>query len=187
MNPRSIRLTRRGVLLLAGGAIALPLALTSRDAGATIQWCKRDPIISFDGRVASIFVAAPADGVALVSEPVRVFVTVPRGHDDQASAHSNDNAAAHWRKHPLSSGVEVVLLSTDEGFGMGYDVHFKESVHLEHTADGHIEVKVAIYVATANERDDFPVLLEWQPESVGEVTASTEGTANRWVSLRTTI
>jgi hypothetical protein len=73
----------------------------------------------------------------------------------------------------------------DLGFGKGEEVTFQESAKLKATEDG-IEVVVKVMVPASE--DDMPVRVEFAPRVVGVLQpASAEGTANEWVTLRTSL
>jgi hypothetical protein len=148
---------RRAPVLAALVVVGLVLALTAHDAGATRGWCKSDPIVLIDGRLADIFVSAPLDAPLKVTGPTRVVVTVP-------------------------VGVAADLVISDLGFGKGEEVSFAASSELRKTAKG-TEVKVAVYVPATD--GAMPVAVEFAPRLVGILApVRAEGTANEWVSLR---
>jgi hypothetical protein len=151
------RATRRAVgSALALGAVAL--ALTARPALAGRAWCRTDPVVSIDGTLVDIFVAGPLRAPLVAKGPNQVVVSVP-------------------------IGVEAFLAIADPGFGKGTDVIFKESSKLRRTQGG-IEVKVRVFVPTTERK--MPVRVEFAPRIVGILDPDTvDGTANRWVPLKT--
>ncbi len=147
------------VLALVLALVVLALA-PARDTAAAVQWCRTDPVVSIGGDVADIFVAAPFDAPLKVTGPNQVVVVVP-------------------------NGVPAHLVLKDLGFGKGEEVTFQESAKLKATEDG-IEVVVKVMVPASE--DDMPVRVEFAPRVVGVLQpASAEGTANEWVTLRTSL
>ena len=134
----------RGPLL---GLLVVVFLHPSQGAGALIEWCRSDPVVEIGGRRMHVYVAGPGDLLEAVTGPTVVEVTVP-------------------------VGVPVVLVSTDGGFGRGWDVRFAESDALRLTSGG-IEVRVRTAVpANAN----LPVKTEvtnGQGVVLAEVTGAT--------------
>lgn len=123
-------------------------------------WCRSDPAVMIGGRVADIFVSAPLHAPLVVTGPTHIVVTVP-------------------------SGVDAVLIASGPGFGRGEIVEFAESPSLAVTSDG-IEVRIKAFVSATDE--NMPVLVELAPQIVGILAPATaEGTANKWVSLKSSI
>jgi hypothetical protein len=138
---------------------ALLLALQVQGATAGLGWCRSDPVVTIDGRLADIFVSAPLDAPLKVTGPTKIVVTVP-------------------------VGVEARLVLADLGFGKGEEVSFAQSRALKKTATG-IEVQVAVYVPATD--GTMPVKVEFAPGLLGLLRpASAQGTANAWVVLNTT-
>ncbi|MDP9369255.1 MAG: hypothetical protein M3Q03_13435 [Chloroflexota bacterium] len=148
----STRLTRRSVVLL----VAL-VALQVQSASASVRWCRTDPVVTIDGRVADIFVSAPLSAPLKVNGATEIVVTVP-------------------------VGVSAELVLAGPGFGRGEEVRFAESGALRNGPGG-IEVDITVYVPA---RDDaMPVRVEFADRLVEFLTpARAEGTANAWVTLR---
>ena len=159
------RLTRRTVgrgLLLAG----LLFPVVARGTLAGRAWCRTDPVVSINGELADVFVAGPPEAPLLVNGANEIVVTVP-------------------------DGVKKQLVLNDLGFGQGNTVSFKTSSRLRVTRSG-VEVKVAVRVPVDDSKlpdydGPMPVRVEFAPRVVGILSpASAEGTANQWVTLRTT-
>ena len=102
------------------GLLAVLFLINAQSAGAIITWCKSDPIVEIDGKRMHVYVSGPTDLLAEVTGPTMVEIQVP-------------------------TGVPVSLVSTDPGFGYGWDVRFAESDKLRVTERG-IEVRVSTYV-----------------------------------------
>ncbi len=92
------------------------LVWSAGEVTASRVWCRTDPVVSIDGQLADIFVAAPLR----VTGPNRVLVMVP-------------------------VGVDAELVATDLGFGQGTNVAFAESAALRTTARG-FQVRIRVYV-----------------------------------------
>jgi hypothetical protein len=154
---RPILLGRVLVAVLVVGAI---LGQVAPSAGAMRMWCRTDPVVAIDGDLADVFVSGPLEAPTLVTGPNQIVITVPEG-------------------------VHAKLVASTLGFGFGEVVTFEESRRLRATARG-IELKVAVYVPATD--DAMPVLVEFAPRIVGILQpASAEGTANAWVTLRTSL
>ncbi len=140
-------LVLRGPLL---GLLAMLFLLNGQSAGAILEWCKSDPVLDIGGKRAHVYVSSPVDVLAAVTGPTVVEITVP-------------------------VGVPVQLVSTDEGFGYGWDVRIAESDKLQVTKQG-IEVRVRTYVpATATLMVRTEVT-----DGGGGVLATIAGTTNTW-------
>lgn len=147
------------LVVLSIVALTLLMGPLAQNAGASKAWCRTDPVVVIDGYVADIFVSGPLDAPMLVTGPTEIVVTVPRG-------------------------VDAWLLVADPGFGRGVNVRFDESASLRSTSEG-VEVKVEVLVPASEE---MPILVEVAPRVVGLLRpAAAEGTANRWLSLKTSV
>ena len=152
------RLGKRMALAVALFLVGSALALAD-PAAAIRNWCRTDPVVSIDGELADVFVSAPAEAPTLVTGPNRIVVRLP-------------------------AGVRATLVASDLGFGKGTAVSFDEAKRLRVTDRG-IEVEIEAYVPATD--DAMPVRVEFAPRAVGILwPASAEGTANEWITLRTT-
>jgi hypothetical protein len=109
--------------------------LVAAPAGAGLQWCPRDPIVSLSGQTIQIWVAIPEDDQAAVTGPIEVQITTPRG-------------------------VSQEVLFTDEGFnGFGETVEFRERGRLRDD-EMNVGLRVRVpYDPRMVEGRDLPVLL----------------------------
>jgi hypothetical protein len=149
---------RRPSLVPALALVVLAFVLAAPGAAAVKGWCKTDPVIMVDGQIADVFVSAPLYAPLKVTGPTQIVVTVP-------------------------VGVDAWLVASDLGFGRGEVVTFAESSDLQRTATG-VEVEVAVYVPATTA---MPVRVEFAARLLGILApAWAEGTANAWVSLKTT-
>ncbi len=73
----------------------------------------------------------------------------------------------------MAPGVPVTLVSTDQGFGHGWDVRFAESASLNGSGGG-TKVRVSTYVPADA---DLPVMMQVTDGS-GAVLAEVTGTTN---------
>jgi hypothetical protein len=147
------------------GLLAVLLALQVNSAGAGIGWCSRDPVFELGGRRGHVYVSSPQTMLDAASGPIQVVVTVPKG-------------------------VEARLISTDEGFGYGYKVSFKEINKWkiypdEGDADGdgfteQLPVRVAVRAPARGEA--LPVVAEFVAR--GATASVAEGMSNEWIVLR---
>ena len=122
------RLLVRGPLL---ALLAVLFLLHAQSAGALIEWCARDPVVDIGGTTMKVYVSAPVDILETVTGPTVVEITVP-------------------------TDVPITLISTDDGFGLGWDVRLAESDKLRVTDRG-IEVRVRTYVPA---NASLPVITE---------------------------
>ena len=157
LGPASYRGTGRWSLCCALMISMLAFALTVPSASAGIGYCKVDPVVVIDGRLADIFVGVPFQDLLKVTGPTEVVVTTP-------------------------VGVDGDLAIATAGFGYGEIVHFEESHSLNVTSEG-IEVRIKVRVPASS--DAMPVLVEFAPRVVGILNPTVaEGNANEWISLR---
>lgn len=151
------RSTRRRSVNCALAFSILALALAVPGAGAGPGWCRTDPVVLINGRVADIFVSARFDDLTKVTGPTEIVISTP-------------------------VGVDAELAIATLGFGHGEKVRFEESESLKVT-QGRIEVRIKVRVPARS--DAMPIRVEFAPHVVGvlEPTQS-EGNANEWISLR---
>ena len=155
------RRTRRDAVRLLGlAALALPVALRPRAAGAIHGWCRIDPIVQIDGQTADAFLSSHDEMRQLATGPAKLVFTVP-------------------------TGVPAKLIATDPGFNRkGYDVRFAESDKLRNAA-GALEVRVEVYAPALDGPDGpLPVRVDFVPRGNGRLApGQAEGRANEWVRL----
>jgi hypothetical protein len=128
--------------------------LHASGADATIEWCRSDPVVDIDGQQIYVYLSGPVDLLEAATGPNVVEIQVP-------------------------PGVPVTLVSTDQGFGYGWDVRLVESVSLNGNDRG-ISVRVRTYVPA---NIDLPVLTQVTDGS-GTVLAEVIGTTNHRDTLR---
>jgi len=157
---RSARsLTRRRFTRLLGlSVLALPAALKPRGADA-IGWCRRDPVLTVDGKTGHFFVSAPEEILSSVTGPNRYRVYYP------------------------SAATSVAITSTENGFGRGESTSVSNRSWLAKTARG-CEIEIRVYVPASG---SLPILVEWAPGDGSVVTATASGFTNQWVALRTVL
>ena len=139
------RLFLRGPL---AGLLALVFLLHASGAGAVIEWCRFDPVVDIGGEQMFVYLSGPVDLLDAATGPTVVEIEVP-------------------------PGVPVTLVSTDQGFGHGWDVRFAESASLN-GAGGGTKVRVRTYVPADA---DLPVMMQVTDGS-GAVLAEVTGTTN---------
>jgi hypothetical protein len=167
--------SRRDVArLLALSAVALPAALRSGVADASVRWCKVDPGLLVGDRQAHLNVYSLRAMYAAATGPIEVIVHVPSGYNGQVQLERPD----------------------DTGFGHSYSLkEVRQSPTLESASDG-IEIVVEAY-APAND-GKLPVKVEVIPgDPNGAATRkggassgassnakrSAKGKANEWISV----
>ena len=154
------RLPRRRLLLCLFVLFTMLSGPLAQSASASKAWCRTDPVIMVDRYVTDVFVSGPLSALLTVTGPTEIVVTVP-------------------------TGVDASLVLADLGFGRGTNVSFKESKSLKRDKQG-VEIKVAVFVPSSDE--DMPVRVEVAPRILGLLSpASTEGTANEWIVMRTRV
>ena len=141
------RLFLRGPL---AGLLALMFLLHAPGAGAIVEWCASDPVVEIGGERMHVYLSGPVDLLDAATGPTVVEIEVP-------------------------PGVPVTLVSTDQGFGHGWDVRFAESAEPERRGGG-TKVRVRTYVPADI---DLPVLMQVTDGS-GAVLAEVTGTTNAW-------
>ena len=147
---------RRSVCRVLGFAI-LALSLLGPSASAGVGWCRTDPVVVIDGRLADIFVSARFDDLSKVNGPTEIVISTPVGVD-----------------------AELAIATT--GFGYGEKVRFVQSESLQVTSQG-IEVRIKVRVPARI--DAMPIRVEVAPRVVGVLQPDeAEGNANEWISVR---
>jgi hypothetical protein len=158
----SVTITRRSMLRLIGGAAlatASVAALGASQASAGRTWCKRDPVVKIDGKVADIFLSSYTELDRTTTGPAEIVVSIPRG----------------------STGE---LLAADRGFGgYGYEVTFLVDETLKKSSIS-TQVQVKAFVPSAD--GSLPLKVDFAPRSSDLRAASAQGLVNKyWVTLRT--
>ena len=147
---------RRWVCRALGVAI-LALGFIDPSASAGVGWCRTDPVVVVDGRVADIFVSARFDDLSKINGPTEIVVSTP-------------------------VGIDAELVIATAGFGYGEKVRFVQSESLQVTSQG-IEVRVKVRVPARV--DAVPVRVELAARVVGVLQPDeAEGNANNWIPLR---
>jgi hypothetical protein len=160
--PNSVTITRRSMLRLIGGtalATAGIAALGASPAAAGRTWCKRDPVVKIDGKVADIYLSSYTELDHTVTGPAEIVVSIPRG----------------------STGE---LLATDRGFGgHGYVVTFSVDETLKRSS---VNTQVRVQAFVPSDDDSLPLKVDFTPRSSDLRAASAQGTVNKyWVTLKT--
>ena len=154
-------LTRRQAVRLLGGtslALAAGGLMAAKPAAAGRAWCRTDPEIRVNGKLAHIYVASYEEMHALATAPTEVVVSVPRG-------------------------TATEFLWADTGFGgLGYNVQFVEDATLKTGKDGLAEVVAKIYVPCSD--GDMPVLLELTLDATKHTLVQTQGKARNWQTVK---
>lgn len=159
LGPASYLGTGRWSLICAlmFSMLVFALAVPSASAGRGIGYCKVDPVLVIDGRVADVLVGVPYRDLGMVNGPTEFVVSTP-------------------------VGVDGDLAITALGFGYGETVHYEESHSLQVTSEG-IEVRIKVRVPASS--DSVPVLVEFAPNVLGLLQPTwVEGSSNQWISLR---
>ncbi len=159
------RFVVRGLLgIVAGGS-----ALAPRQVAASRGWCRVDPVVRIDGRLAEILVAVKFVDIYRMNGPTEIVVTVPKGVDAKLVT------PGIWqtRRGDVSG----------PGFGHGEITRFAESRKLKRTRDG-VQMEISVLVPS---RKTHRVRVEFgRPGRVLLDPKTAKGTTNKWVTLRTT-
>jgi hypothetical protein len=172
-------ISRRFALKLIGGAaLALPVGLSLRDdAAAGRTRCRRDSVIELrnaqgtKGNTAAIYLSAFAEEYELNSSSCDVVI-----------------------EHPRDARTSKLWEDPNGYFGQGLSTNFSVNSKLRVTATG-MDVRVRLYVPAS--RSSMQIKLEWAPGPIqwdanhdplpAKVTASATGTANKWITLQSTL
>lgn len=123
------------------GAVALALALLVGmvgDAGAGRTWCRMDPVIKIDGKVADIWLNGAVELNSSATGPAQIVVRVPLG-------------------------VRAEVLATDLGFNkQGYVITFREDPSLGRNASG---PQIVIWASVPSPDDSLPLEVVFAPRS----------------------
>jgi hypothetical protein len=153
------RIARGRFLLLLMAMLVVLFGPLAQQADASKAWCRTDPVVVIGGQITDIFVAGPLSALLVATGPTEIVVTVP-------------------------TGVDAWLLLPDLGFGKGVNVSFEESSSLSTSRKG-VQVEVAVFVPAS---EDIPIRVEVAPRVLGILwPATTEGTANQWLALSTSV
>lgn len=152
-------MTRRHALRLLGGAAlaAVPALRLAGDAAAGRSWCRLDPSFLVDGLVGNVFVSGELDRAYDTTGPIQLNFTVPEG-------------------------TYVELLSSDPGFGHGYDISYSYQPKLK---NDHKKIEIEIDVLVPAISDDLPIRVEFVPNATVEVEDRKDGKTNKRIKVKT--
>jgi len=136
----------------------LALVVLGQSVGADRQWCRVDPVVAINGKVANIVVFGHPDVPSLATGPTEVVILVP-------------------------VGATTELLGADNGFGYGYAVYFVETSDLTQTKRTPFEVRAFVPAAGAA----LPVKVEVTAADSGALLGRGRGTTDAWTSTRAAI
>ena len=146
------RLLVRGPMIVL---LAVLFMLDARGAGAIVEWCRSDPVLDIGGERMHVYVSGPVELLQVVTGPTIVEITVP-------------------------AGVPVALISTDAGFGLGWDVRITESNQLRVGGRG-TEVRVRTSVPASI--NGLTVLMEVTDGNQSVLDSKTSST-NGWQTVK---
>jgi hypothetical protein len=141
----------RAAAATLAGAVALGRV---RDGGASIVWCRTDPIITVNGRSFHVYVLSTEAMYRQATGPTEIIVKYPQG--------------------TVASGQ---LVPGDNGFGRGYNLNLQPTSGLQ-ASGGSFQIKVAVRVG-AND-SSLPVRMEAVRSSDGRLLAAKQAYANNW-------
>ena len=151
--------SRRHVLKLVAGAAlaAVPALRVVEEAAAARGWCRLDPTFLVDGFVGNVYVSGELDTTYDTTGPIQMLFRVP-------------------------AGCRVDLLSTDPGFGHGYDIAYDYSPDLK-TDHKKIDIEIQVFVPSVT--DKLPIRVEFVPNTTVEVEDRKDGNTNKWIKVKT--
>lgn len=146
-------LSRRTLLGRIGatvGALALVIGLHGHvEAGRS--WCRVDPVVKIDGKVADIWLSGDLELDRTATGPAQIVVSVP-------------------------VGVSTELLATDNGFNkQGYAITFVEDATL---VRGDLGPQVMIWASVPAPDGTLPLEVIFAPRSLNVAAGSAMGTAS---------
>lgn len=156
----SARINRRDALRLGAGsilAVAGVALVRPGDVSASRVWCRADPAFRVNGIIGNVYVSGELDRVYDTTGPIQLKFIAPRG-----------------------SSVE--LLSSDAGFGAGYDISLAYEDGLKND-NQRVGIKVEVIVPAAS--NGLPVLVEFVPDGTIEVADKQEGKTNQVIRVKT--
>jgi hypothetical protein len=159
MESPPTRFDRRHALRLFGGTAlaAVPALRLAGQASAGRSWCRVDPSFWVDGLIGNVYVSSDVDKTYDTTGPIQLKFTVPEGTD-------------------------VQLLTSDDGFGQGYEVVHEWTDKLNND-DKKIEIEVEVFVPAGT--DKLPVRVEFVPDGTVEVEDHKDGTTNKKIKVKT--
>jgi len=149
---------RQALRLVAGAALAaVPALRATNEVAASRGWCRLDPTFLVDGFVGNVYVSGELDTTYDTTGPIQMLFRVP-------------------------AGCRVDLLSTDPGFGHGYDITYDYSADLK-TDHKKIDIEIQVYVPSATSK--LPIRVEFVPNTTVEVEDRKDGNTNKWIKVKT--
>jgi len=152
---------RRAIVqLLIAALIILSMAVpaSTKQASASVGWCRSDPVIVVNLTLADVFTSAQISDLTKVTGATQIIVVTP-------------------------TGVFANLATFGVGFGYGEFVTFEQSPSLKVTPT---EIQVIIKVFVPAIDSSMPIQVDFAPRVVGLLSpVSGEGYANSWLVLRT--
>lgn len=149
---------RQALKLFAGAAFAaVPALRAANEAAAGRTWCRLDPTFLVDGFVGNVYVSGELDTMYDTTGPIQMLFRVP-------------------------AGSYVELLSSDPGFGYGYDVSYDYSPDLK---NDHKKIDIEIQVLVPALTDKLPIRVEFVPNTTVEVEDRKDGNTNKLIKVKT--
>ena len=162
MEKATAPFTRRRFVQVLGGLTlaAVPAGRFAGDAAAGRGWCRVDPVVRINGRIADIRLSSDRRLLETALGPAEIVVRLP-------------------------VGMASELLAVDRGFGgHGYIVTFVPDVALP-SSNGRFSVGVDVYVPSSD--GSLPLVVNFAPRSSGLEADRAQGLVNTyWISLQPT-
>ncbi|MGI8476274.1 MAG: hypothetical protein ACR2OO_07900 [Thermomicrobiales bacterium] len=158
MDNRPSSFNRRHLLRLAaaGSLAAVPALGLVRSSSAALRWCRLDPVFLIDGMVASVYVSSRQGSNVASTGPIQLIFAAPEQ-------------------------VSVELLSSDEGFGYGYDVQIVADPKLK-SDDKQMDLAITVTVPTDLEN---LIRVEFVPDGTVKDWDLRIGNANKAIRVKT--
>jgi len=149
---------RQALKFFAGAALAaVPALRVVNEAAAGRNWCRLDPTFLVDGFVGNVYVSGELDTTYDTTGPIQMLFRVP-------------------------TGCRVDLLSSDPGFGHGYDISYDYSPDFK---NDHKKIDIEIQVFVPSITDKLPIRVEFVPNTTVEVEDRKDGNTNKWIKVKT--
>lgn len=123
------------LLLAALIGLSIVAPVTSKQASASVGWCKSDPVVLVDLTLADVFTSAQISDLNKVTGATQIVVITP--HD-----------------------VFATLATPGVGFGHGEFVTFEQSWGLKKTYSG-IQIMIKVYVPASD--SSMPIRVDFAP------------------------
>ena len=149
---------RQTLKFFAGAALAaVPALRVINEAAAGRNWCRLDPTSWSTALSAMSTSPGELDATYDTTGPIQMLFRVP-------------------------TNCRVDLLSSDPGFGHGYDISYDYSPDFK---NDHKKIDIEIQVFVPSITDKLPIRVEFVPNTTVEVEDRKDGNTNKWIKVKT--